>query len=420
MSWLELELEKSTGSTNTHRAASGNLRLTDSSSFNQQARLGNRVEQDGLYQRFTQILTRALRTRQAVNELAGKLIYVADQAYAARQFDVLGFLGQLLANLSSAHESTGYYYQALHLNHKGLEDIPYARSLFEEVADDAQSQYRHRAVLALGSTFVRAGDHRAAMSLYREALRHMARDRIFDPVTLCIVNRMAAVIKALEGDHNGAVDDLERLFPLARIAGSSQPYAYYDYLNAMAVELAAVGRIDQARRVSEMAIASPFAPAYPEWHETFDEIEYKLRRASRSIVAVPKQVERTFDAILQMMPDLSSDRSAPQSSEAPGQNFMQSGNLVLLPVTERRVDSTTEKEKGRVLSFRKWKMASQKPCHLQPEKLTPEQRESLTTPQKLVRIIDLISRDETDDEAIDRILDAVEEIALGRSEDQVG
>ncbi|HJZ69466.1 MAG TPA: hypothetical protein VKF81_15185 [Blastocatellia bacterium] len=421
MSWLDLELEKTAGSTNRLSAAINTLLLTDSSSFKQLAALENRARQHGLYQRFTQILTRALRTSQAVSECGEKLIYVADQAYAARQFDVLGYLGQLLANLSSTHESAGQYYQALHLNHKSLEDIPYARSLFEDVADDAQSQYRHRAILALGGKFVREGDFRTAMSVYRDVSQLMTCDHIFDPVTACVTNRMTAVIKGLEGDHNGAVANLERLFPLARIAGSLQPYAYYDYLNTLAVELGEVGRVVQARRLSEIAITSPFAAAYPEWHETFDDIEHRQRRASSSAVAVPKQVEQTVNARLrkQVRGD-SRNRPAPQTREMLGPQLKQWGNLVLLPVPKRRFDKTTGKKNGRVLSFKKWKMASQKPSHLQPEKLTPEERELLTTPQKLIRIIDLISRDETDDAAIDRILDAVEEITLGRPEDQVG
>src|SRR5260370_633128 len=76
------------------------------------------------------------------------------------------------------------------------------------------------------------------------------------------------------------------LFPLARVAGSLRPHTYFDYLNTLSVELAEAGRLEQARRGSEIALASPFAPAYPMWQETFDEITLKERRASRSMVAV--------------------------------------------------------------------------------------------------------------------------------------
>jgi hypothetical protein len=97
----------------------------------------------------------------------------------------------------------------------------------------------------------------------------------------------------------------------------------------------------------------------------------------------------------------------------------QSGNLVLLPLPKRSVDTASDETNGRVLNFQKRKAPFEKPSHLQLFMLTREQRHELTTPQKLMRIVDLISRDETDDEMIDRMLDAVEEIALGGTEGQV-
>ena len=38
----------------------------------------------------------------------------------------------------------------------------------------------------------------------------------------------------------------------------------------------------------------------------------------------------------------------------------------------------------------------------------------MTTGEKLIRLMDLISQDETDDETIDRILDTVEQIVIKR------
>jgi hypothetical protein len=49
---------------------------------------------------------------------------------------------------------------------------------------------------------------------------------------------------------------------------SSQPHVYYDYMNSFAVELCEVGRLEEAKNVSLIVLASPFAPAYPEWRET--------------------------------------------------------------------------------------------------------------------------------------------------------
>ena len=54
-----------------------------------------------------------------------------------------------------------------------------------------------------------------------------------------------------------------------------------------------------------------------------------------------------------------------------------------------------------------------------PEGVTAEQRRRMTTGEKLIRLMDLISQDETDDETIDRILEAVEQIVLSRRNEKL-
>ena len=43
----------------------------------------------------------------------------------------------------------------------------------------------------------------------------------------------------------------------------------------------------------------------------------------------------------------------------------------------------------------------------------------MTTGEKLIRLMDLISQDETDDATIDRILEAVEEIVFNRRNEKL-
>jgi hypothetical protein len=76
-----------------------------------------------------------------------------------------------------------------------------------------------------------------------------------------------------------------------------QPYAYYDYLNTLAVELGEVGRLEEARNASRIALATRFASAYPEWRETREEIELRGYRAARSTVAVS---QRSFDNLMRL------------------------------------------------------------------------------------------------------------------------
>jgi len=52
------------------------------------------------------------------------------------------------------------------------------------------------------------------------------------------------------------------------------------WCNNVAVDLAELGRIEEARRFAAFAVSSPYARAYPEWLETAQEIK-QAREASR-------------------------------------------------------------------------------------------------------------------------------------------
>jgi hypothetical protein len=60
----------------------------------------------------------------------------------------------------------------------------------------------------------------------------------------------------------------------------------FDYYNSLACELSLSNRLEEARNFINLAVASPYSRAYPEWLETRSDIEARRRPASRSIVAV--------------------------------------------------------------------------------------------------------------------------------------
>ena len=400
-----LEGENHIGSASMHTAASNSLVLTSFSSLKRLAEFAKRISHAGLYQGIAQNLIRGLKTNQDLAELTARLTSVADDAYLIRQFDIVGYVGRLLLNLPFSHaERVGKYYHALTLNQGGPGDTARAATLFGQVADHAPSLYRARAMLALGGSSHNSGDDRTAMSYYREVMSLATHHRVFDPMTIYTVNRMTAVIRGMGDDHRGAVADLETMVPLARTAGSRQPYVYYDYLNTLAVELGEVGRIEQARRASEIAIASPFARVYPEWRKTFQDIEAKSQRSSRSIIGVRQPISETDEYRRYL-------------------SLKKTDNLLRLPAPEPRAPAgpadCPQDTQARVLNFQQWKTAIKASSRAIPEDVTPEQRRRMTTGEKLIRLMDLISQDETDDETIDRILEAVEEIVLNRRNEKL-
>jgi tetratricopeptide (TPR) repeat protein len=159
-----------------------------------------------------------------------------------------------------------------------------SRSLFERVIDKAPLAYRARAMVSLGTTFVQTGDLHSARELYNDALR-ASRNNWSDSEAIVLSHKMSAVAKSIDGDHRGALEKLERFLPLARIVGTASPQILCDYLNGCAVELAEAGRIEEARNISNIVLASPYAFAYPEWRETSDDIALREYRLSRSVVS---------------------------------------------------------------------------------------------------------------------------------------
>lgn len=118
--------------------------------------------------------------------MARKLALAADHAYAFRRFDIVGCVGELLVRLTLPRqfEGMGHYYQALGLNRGGHGDTLRADCLFELMADSSPSQYRARALLALGTNSLADGDSQTAICFYSDAMRVSMQERSLDPATL--------------------------------------------------------------------------------------------------------------------------------------------------------------------------------------------------------------------------------------------
>jgi tetratricopeptide (TPR) repeat protein len=210
--------------------------------------------------------------------LGSRLVQKAETAHAFRQFDEVRESGHLLFNLPLKDYSTiGSYFLGVAFNSCGQGDLEEAERMFELAADNAPGIYKPKAILALAALSSRRKDWNSALYFYNEA----AQAGSFSVATLTAM-RSIAVLKAAEGSHRAAVEDLENLLPAIKHA---PPHVYFDYLNSLAVELSAIGRVEEARNICEVVLASPFAPAYTEWQETAAELAEKSRPASRSFVA---------------------------------------------------------------------------------------------------------------------------------------
>jgi hypothetical protein len=195
---------------------------------------------------------------------------------------------------------------------------------------------------------------------------------------------MFAVINSEDGNHRGALALLENLFPFAHATRSSQPHVYYDYMNSLAVELCEVGRLEEAKNVSQIVLASPFAHAYPEWRETREDIELRGYRRSRATVAVSQRTSEAGN--LYCLPSPEPEQSATRQERIPGHTNQQ----------------------ARVFDLLEWKKKMGK----EPNG-TPQDKSSyrdMDGREMLLKIMELTgSADRTDDE-LERILEAIERV----------
>jgi len=346
-----------------------------------------------LYKQINAQIVRRFYTERLLIDLGDKLISLAEQAYAFRQLDSLGELSQALRSLPlpDHYKSIGRYYRAIELTRQGNLDT--ALTILDGVASERPHRYTARAIQSLGGILKIRGDFQSAQKLHIEAWRRAAENEKVDLLTSLFVQRNLAVLKSLQGDHRGALVDLERMAPLAKAIGGIQLPVYYDYLNSLAVELGETGRFEEAAHASRIVVSTPFASAYPEWRQTFDELAEKRPHSGRR------------SAVLVQQP--------PPGNTKIGENH----NLLHLPLAQRPHKETFvgrrhKVTRARVLNFQQWKPATK--VSSRSNELSPEQRSRLTTADKLIRLMDLISQDDTDDETIDRILEAVEQIVPNR------
>ena len=200
-------------------------------------------------------------------ELGDRVVRIAEQAQAFRQYEKVKEAAQILANIPiKQYQTIGHYYMGLCEFRKGKSP----KELFEQVAEYAPARYGAFAMHSLAAIEARKQDYESEFYWYVESLKvHPSAEAL----------RAIAVVKAKEGYHRAAIKDLENILPLARYF---DPLTYFDSLNSLAVELAEVECKYEARNIIRHVIASPLAFAYPEWLETAED----LREANRSFVVI--------------------------------------------------------------------------------------------------------------------------------------
>jgi tetratricopeptide (TPR) repeat protein len=265
-----------------------------------------------------------------------------------RDLNTLDEVSQVLMNLPvDAVRQIGFYYHALAINRKGQRDE--AEALFEKIADNGPTTYRARAIQTLGANWLDKGQPNETLRFQIEALR-AASDRNAQGLQTTLLARWEiSIIKSLDGDHEGALSDLNRLSPLVNLAAKQKPFYFYAYCNALAVGLGELGRIGEAEATLELALASPYASAYPEWSETRQELEAKRTAVTPSVVAINRTPEAPPSP--QAEPQPKPRRSTAHLSKwlASENTFLQRPSISTAAITIIASDQITQSTLDRVL-----------------------------------------------------------------------
>jgi hypothetical protein len=210
-----------------------------------------------------------------IRSVEDRLIEKCGLLYSLREFEALRDVARRIDS------SVGLYYEALAENDYSDPQ----RFAIQKIPD----RYAARPLLTIAQSLRAIGDLATARKLCAEGAR--VAQRVTDPLTSYLCHRENAIIQSIDGDHVGALGTLQLGFPLIRSLNRSRPTLWSDFMNSCAVELMEIGEIEKARQTSDIALASPFAAAYPEWQQTAAEIEARgWRGPSSLLVAVEKVV----------------------------------------------------------------------------------------------------------------------------------
>jgi tetratricopeptide (TPR) repeat protein len=281
--------ENHIGRVKMHNAAKRNLVLTTVSSFNSLGWTYQAVEQKKLYQHIVSGFSKGFHKIQW-QEVGDGLIAVAEHALGLRQAEIVERAGQMLINapLPSKYSSIGRYYEALSISRRG--DYVSSTAILEQLAASSATplKFRARALKAIGGNHLDLGNTHESLRFFLEAFRISSSKHGDDLLTATLSPWMIAVIRSIDGDHKGALENLENLYPFLQLIAPDYPHYYYAYYNARAVELGELNRIEEAQAALRIALASPFGYQHPEMQATAKDISQKSRRATHSIVAISR------------------------------------------------------------------------------------------------------------------------------------
>jgi tetratricopeptide (TPR) repeat protein len=217
-----------------------------------------------------------ITSQNALDCLAREINEIARRARVSRQWELCNKASSAVLSMPVSQGLRGVADFYANLSRHG--DTPEFRKSLDGRADRAEPPYVARIILALGCTYDLEGSLSEALRYYVEAAKAANGT---DSLTAVQAAASMAVIRSEYGDHLGSLRDMRDLFSVIGSISHTYPHVYYEYANNLAVVLSRAGRTEEARQAIKVAVASPLAPQFPEWHDTAREIEEAARKEPR-------------------------------------------------------------------------------------------------------------------------------------------
>jgi tetratricopeptide (TPR) repeat protein len=386
--WLLAEIDASIGKNKMQKATNNNRFNIEAFSFKSET---NHVSwHAAFYQQFVAKLIKAVYDTDAFSGVADRLIAIADQALDLKQTETVEHISHLLttAPLPPEYQGIGHYYHVFCLKRRG--EIEQSRAGFQRLAEapSLPLKFRARAIQALGASYRDSGQHDEAARFFVEAGQAASMKHGSDLLTMVNAQLMIAVTRSVSGDHEGALLHLENMRGLVRLLAPRQLLPRYLYTNSLAVELAEVGRLEEAKQWAEITARSTYVHLYPEWQETYDEVMAKLRRASPSVVAGIAWPEKPAEV------------APPRAA----------GNVVILPLAVRPMVAAetvaAPSQPGRVLAYHGWQRSLPEPCDTLQQSFTYNDLDQMSIADKQRALLDVIYSDQVTHHTLDQLLAA--------------
>jgi hypothetical protein len=273
-----------------------------------------------------------------------------------------------------------------------LREGRYNATQLEQIAEQTRS-HKAKALQARAAISLLSAQNAEAVFFYQEALK--ARPSVSEYVDSI---RSIAGLKATEGLHSHALEDLKAVLPMLSYC---EDIVQYNTLNSYAVELTEAGQLTEAENVGRLVLASRYAPFYPEWHETYKDIQERFHRR-RSFVAPgfhPEQKQKQ-----EQLPEQEQRNVVPL--------VRSSGSLTSSPPPGARLS-----QPARILEFSRWqdRMLKKKMQYTKPAEVAETSRREL-----LMKLLDYITTEDLPDAALEKMVFAVEAVMKEYGEAESG